>query len=896
MVLALVLAFACAFTMFAGAASFTDEADIQAKDAVNMLTALGVIEGYEDGSFQPDGTVTRAEMAKMIFVVRNNSIDDSAYKNISSKMTDIKGHWAEGYIKFCESQGIIAGKGNNKFDPDATVTGTEAAKMLLVVAGYDADKANLTGSAWETNTLKYAGAAGILDNVGSGLSAGLPRQYAAQMIYNALDTNRVKWSTDSNSFDDILNGGVKETVGAAYMGLVYDVGSLISVDKDSLTIALNDSYKADNYHKTLGATVGFTKVGTDYSDLLGQTVKVMFKDGKTNTVLGVFAVSDNTAVTINKSAVDYDVRKLDLDGTKYSVDSSGINVYKTNGDTTVYATASAAKEKDNAKTANVMTFIDANGDGNIETAIEKVIDVKKVTSVSSSSIVAGGKTYRFDDHNIDEDVEKNDWVAITNNLYDDCMDIYVVDQVSGKIDGVKANETRIDGTWYWNSADLDDSDVKAGNTVDAYVLNGVVFSVDKTSGTAGMPDVAMVISKGTGYNADQIYMLFTDGSKKRVEYEIEDGDTLDEAELVKGAMVEFSVSGDTYTLKKLIDGDEYGDYNYEANESATGTKVENIGGYKVDDSAKIFLYDDDTDSSKVITGKQLKSVALSSITSTGINYFYSKVNGLDRASIAAIEYTGNWSDTDNFETNDNYGYITSNAYTSSSGYITFGLWTGDEQVTVTFKSSKPGDFTKGTVIGYSSINEGEIEDVSVINVTAGAMTGANNSGSTVTLGDNNGAALSEYDVDSDTVVLFVNSSADEAEMGVTGSNSDLRGYAADDTADVYFTNALWNGATDGLNVLVVDTTGKFDTDVVAKMKGVVNTIATTLSISSGSVEDREGNVLGNGASVLIGDTIQVTAGNSALTLSNCKTEGGLTTVAANTTVTVVITGTTPSIS
>ena len=80
------------------------------------------------------------------------------------------------------------------------------------------------------------------------------------------------------------------------------------------------------------------------------------------------------------------------------------------------------------------------------------------------------------------------------------------------------------------------------------------------------------------------------------------------------------------------------------------------------------------------------------------------------------------------------------------------------------------------------------------------------------------------------------------------------------------------------------------------MKGVVNTIATTLSISSGSVEDREGNVLGNGASVLIGDTIQVTAGNSALTLSNCKTEGGLTTVAANTTVTVVITGTTPSIS
>ncbi len=70
-------------------------------------------------------------------------------------MTDINSHWAKGYIKFCESQGIIAGYGDNTFKPDATVTGVEAAKMLLVLAGYDADKAGLVGSTWCTNTLKY---------------------------------------------------------------------------------------------------------------------------------------------------------------------------------------------------------------------------------------------------------------------------------------------------------------------------------------------------------------------------------------------------------------------------------------------------------------------------------------------------------------------------------------------------------------------------------------------------------------------------------------------------------------------------------------------------------------------------------------------------------------------
>ena len=298
--------------MFAGAA-FTDEADIQAKDAVNMLTALGVIEGDPDGSFRPDATVTRAEMAKMIFVVRNNSIDDSAYENNSSKMTDISTHWAKGYIKFCESQGIIAGYGDNTFRPDATVTGVEAAKMLLVLAGYDADKAGLVGHDWSTNTLRYAGSAGILDDVNAGLESGLPRQYAAQMIYNTLDTNRVKWSEDSKSFDDVLNGGIKETVGKAYMKLYSSVGTLVDVDRDTIALTNIDGAESDPVSsKTVSGNVvytygtDFTKVATDYSSLLGQKVKVMFKDGKTNDVLGVYALSDNTVYTVNANEVEPD--------------------------------------------------------------------------------------------------------------------------------------------------------------------------------------------------------------------------------------------------------------------------------------------------------------------------------------------------------------------------------------------------------------------------------------------------------------------------------------------------------------------------------------------------------------------------------------------------------------
>ena len=78
--------------MFAGAA-FTDSADIKVKsEVVDTLTALGVVAGFEDGSFQPNGTVTRAQMAKMIYVLRTGKSDASAYNDDKTSFTDINGH------------------------------------------------------------------------------------------------------------------------------------------------------------------------------------------------------------------------------------------------------------------------------------------------------------------------------------------------------------------------------------------------------------------------------------------------------------------------------------------------------------------------------------------------------------------------------------------------------------------------------------------------------------------------------------------------------------------------------------------------------------------------------------------------------------------------------------
>ncbi len=185
---ALTLAAACAATVCAGAA-FTDQSDIKVDSRViDTLVEKNVIKGYENGSFQPNETVSRAEMAKMIYVLRTNGGTDAATyaEKMSTNFNDVNNHWASGYIKYCYAYGIVAGKSSTVFAPNAPVTTVEAAKMLLVYSGVDAAQSGLTGAQWKANTMKLADQDGLLKGVEADIDAPLPRQYAAQMIYNEL--------------------------------------------------------------------------------------------------------------------------------------------------------------------------------------------------------------------------------------------------------------------------------------------------------------------------------------------------------------------------------------------------------------------------------------------------------------------------------------------------------------------------------------------------------------------------------------------------------------------------------------------------------------------------------------------------------------------------------------
>lgn len=851
-ILALVLAFACAFTMFAGAA-FTDKADIKATDAVNMLSSLGVITGYTDGSYQPNKVVTRAEMAKMIFVVRNNKIDDSAYQSNYSKLTDISNHWAKGYIKFCESQGIIAGKGNNKFDPDSPVTGVEAAKMLLVVSGYDYAKAGLTGSAWRTNVLKYAGAAGILDDVNSALEQGLPRQYAAQMIYNTLNVNRVKWSEDSKSFDDILNGGVKETVGHAYMGLTKTTGTLVSISKDALTVDNVIAADSDAVDYAGNYETAFTKVSEDYSSLLGQRVKVLFKDGKTNSVLGVYPTSDNTVYNTIMNGVEQDGKKIKFDGKSYSIEDKGVKVYVDGAlqlkadkktvdlksvadfDNDFKAGTSLISGRVNRTSADEVIFVDSDDNGKIDTAIVTQVNVAKATYVSSSEIVAGNTTYKFEDDNIASDIAKNDYVVITKDLYGDCNAIVKATKLSGvKVTGTKTSPNRylIDGEWYTEGANADMNSVKSGDTVDAYAVNGVVYYAKRTSGeNSTLSDVAVVLAKGSDIQGDKVKLLKLDNTGKTEIVDIDnDPGTgyVQKADLKEGAVYEYSVKGGEYRFKNLSTAKDYfGDYTalnngvvvnvsnglaVAGNASATKT----IGGTQVDDSAKIVLITDYSTSGadyKVITGKQFKSLKTDGTSKNayakgGIAAFTSKVDGVTRVTYGVVAVNGF---ANSFVTNDNYGYVTKDAYKVDDGYVVYSIWNGSEEVKVQEKGTTLRK--KGAVLGYSSITKedglsdgvvGTIEDVddNFGLVDNGVVYGVNSKQSKVSLNGKDTA-----DITSDTIVLYVDT-------------DDHKGYTEGEIqeADDFGTGKIPNV------MYVLDTPSDFTSDVTLLVVDVKNNL------------------------------------------------------------------------
>ena len=209
--LALVLALVMSMSLvtISNAADFVDAKDIDNKEAVEVMNAIGVLIGDENGKFNPDANLTRAQAAKIICVMLLGQTAADGL-NLKANFSDVSG-WAESYIAYCASQGIVAGVGNGKFDPDGQLTGYQFAKMLLVALGYKADLEGMTGADWQVATAKLALNAGLTDGMSIALSKTLTRDEAAKMAFNTLTATMVEYS---NGVNVSTSDGTQVTVNA----------------------------------------------------------------------------------------------------------------------------------------------------------------------------------------------------------------------------------------------------------------------------------------------------------------------------------------------------------------------------------------------------------------------------------------------------------------------------------------------------------------------------------------------------------------------------------------------------------------------------------------------------------------------------------------------------------
>ena len=773
-ILALVLAFACAFTMFAGAA-FTDQADIKVdSDVVDTLVSLGVIEGFEDGSFQPNATVTRAQMAKMIYVLRTGNSDASAYNDDKTSFTDINGHWARGYIKYCQSLGIIAGKSSTIFAPNATVTAQEAAKMLLVTLGYDANKAGLVGAGWAAKTNALADENGLLDDVNTSFTGPCPRQYAAQLIYNAIDAKTVVWRDDAYTNENAA-GRDNKTIGEKYMGMYKNTGILKSVKEDSkgkfsVEIAKNvaDGVKSDDYDSNYKHS--FTKVTKDYTDLLGQEVKVLYKDS--DDVFGVYATDKNgvavkTTVGLLDSLKTVD-KTFEIDGDKVKYNTSDLKVVTADGTNTGKTVADLMCDANAYNTASTVYLTSVNDDDKIDYAVVVPAQVAKVTYAGSGSITLDHSIGSIDTDDVTtyEGIAKKDWVLYTaeenGTAYKDT--VVKVQTVTGTVDAIKkGNEIKIGGTYYKQGTGA--TAPKSGDNVTAVVYGGYYYDIDKNANGASKDDILFVYEAGkltsgvaSGVEAS---VLFADGTSKTItidnlidpkndaEYTVKsDADiytvtadttgtayygskwnsTTKGATLVVGAMYTYELDGSKYDLTPLKDDDNDCGYdNFVYGKAAyTGDAGNNrLAGARVDNDAVIFVAKDLNGitgaDAKVITGKSLKNWTAAYGAANTSSALTNKSNSVNAVQVGTLVGTGASYGSEQ----GNYGVIVDDPTVQTingTKYVVLPTWTENATENTTFlvKGSNAASYHKGSAFQYETDDTETVGDVTYTVIKGGS--------------------------------------------------------------------------------------------------------------------------------------------------------------------------------
>ena len=308
-----ILAILLVMCMAVSSVAFAAYSDVDTKadyaEPLKLLSALGIFEGDERGNFNPENTVTRAEMAAII--CRAKGLEDVAMASMgATQFTDVPAsHWASGYVNMASQNGIINGYGDGRFGPEDTVTFAQAVKMIVCALGYEPMASQKGG--WPTGYMVVANTYKITNGVSA--SDGALRRSLAVMIYNALSTpmmDQTSWGTDTEY--GIMNG----KNGRSYRSILTDMDIYIATaivgEKDYDYVNLSVSADSDDGEFLAGRSYRALINGSDIMDYRFKPVNVYLRKeaNKYHVVSVASAIDTNTLVIISDDVEDYSGGKV----------------------------------------------------------------------------------------------------------------------------------------------------------------------------------------------------------------------------------------------------------------------------------------------------------------------------------------------------------------------------------------------------------------------------------------------------------------------------------------------------------------------------------------------------------------------------------------------------------
>ena len=530
-------------------ASFTDVSETSSfATAINVGVDLGLFKGYEDGTFQPEGEITRAEFAAIVVRMKGQE-SQATGAAAATQFNDVPAdHWAAGYVNIATQAGIINGYGDGNFGPDDLVAYQDAITMVVRALGYEP----AIGSAgYPTGYLTKAGELGLTSGVSGTNGVAANRGTVAQIVFNALDVPIMTQSGYGTFTTYVVNDGYSSTQGTTNV-------------KKTL---LSENHNIVRVQGTIDSSTNTTTTSTTAADKVNVTI--------TNQLYNKFGIGDNngkeTVLVGDSNAVDYVGKKVmmfiyynefedectmvslyEVNVDSFTVDSEDINDVAANDsryDLKYYATASS-------NNTTTVTFVPTNVyyNGVAQANLDATLDEAALISLLND--------------NLDGTVEFANLGGTTAADYDT---LYITDYTTFVVDSVKASTSRV-----------------SSKNVPSNGLFGKIRNIDFDASSG---DVTATL-----YDVNGNEMNFTDLE----EYDVLSVQYVKTAakEIVKATVIENTVEGVVRGLSgSVADGDlevTIGTTTYEVNskmEDADSIKLGDEGTYYLDARNKVVYFD-----------------------------------------------------------------------------------------------------------------------------------------------------------------------------------------------------------------------------------------------------------------------------------------------------------------